>query len=450
MTREGKAVGTTENRGARSRREVSGTEPGGRRVVTLGSPGTGLYQAHPLLDPFLPRRAPGLARLWVETRRRLRRGTPTVSENPTCLPGSCGQPQAPYQSVEAYLHDADSYLDDVLHLLANPESDQLRLLPRTRAVNDTANLLDLCFDGPDPRTRYEAQRKLYLAKLLFTIDHCRAVRDGHRHKEILQAHIERSLLSTALAGPELEVCCLFEPSAGGGGRLRVVEERSPDARCWRFRILEFPGVGADPGIDVFHYVCRFKRDTVPVAPTRTDEGYLQLGEAPRWPSLGRRSGSILSKMITRGITDPNLVQDILGAMFIVADRKQAYALERRLLEVLGGAGGMRDRIDTLAGERDRHRLTRRSAGEFHVLKEVVDVLIADAAAETPYLFAVELQIYPLEAYLETIHDAHYASHTAYKRRQFLFDLLPLLFPTAVYGDHTRLTAPQPQARLRQG
>ena len=426
------------------RETANAPRPGGeagtrrRRVVGLGRSNSTLYEAHPLLDPLLPSHEPGLARLWVETHRRLRRAPRGAAEFLTrlCYPDQAAQ--VPSEPVEGYLRDADSYLDDVLRLVPDPVGSRLRPLPATRALIEPARLLQECFEGGDPRGRWEAQRKLYLGKLLFTIDHCRSIRDGQRHKEILQTHFERSLHTDALAGRDLEVCCLYLPGEGGPGRLEVGVTRSGDARCWRFRLVKLPANDGEPGIDIFHYRCRFKRDTVPVTPTRTDEGYLQLAEAPRWPSLGRRSGSILSKMISRGIADPNFVQDVLGAMFIVADRPQAYALERRLLHILGGPARVRDRIDTLTGERERYRLTRRSAAGFHVLKETVDVLVDDPTAAIPYFFAVELQIYPLEAYLETIHDAHYASHTAYKRRQFLFDLLPLLFPASIYGDHAGL------------
>ncbi len=406
-----------------------------RRLISLGSLSSTIYSGHPLLDPFLPRREPGLARLWVEAHRRLQRDAGAAETFLSCLSHTEGNAHALFRSLDVYLQDADSYLDDLLRLVPDPVGSHLRPLPGTRASNDPAALLHVCFEGADPRARYEAQRKLYLGKLLFAIDHCRSVRDGQRHKDVLQAHLERSLLAGALSGPELEVCCLYVPGEGGRGRLEVGVERSADARCWRFRVVKLPAACGEPCIDVFHYRCRFKRDTVPVTPTRTDEGYLQLAEAPRWPSLGRRSGSILSKMISRGIADPHLVQDVLGVVFIVSDRRQAYALERRLLHVLGGPGRVRDRIDALTGDRERHRLTRRSSAGFRVLKETVDVLTGDPAAATPYFFAVELQIYPLEAYLETIHDAHVASHAAYKRRQFLFDLLPLLFPTSIYGDH---------------
>jgi hypothetical protein len=44
-----------------------------------------------------------------------------------------------------------------------------------------------------PRQRYEARRKLYLAKLLFDIDHSRSVRDGPRHAALLADLFDREL-----------------------------------------------------------------------------------------------------------------------------------------------------------------------------------------------------------------------------------------------------------------
>jgi hypothetical protein len=68
-----------------------------------------------------------------------------------------------------------------------------------------------------------------------------------------------------------------------------------------------------------------------------------------------------------------------------------------------------------------------------VLKEIVDILMDDPSSDVPYLFSVEIQIFPLEAYLSTLYDTHFASHAAYKRRQFLHELLPILFPSSLYG-----------------
>jgi hypothetical protein len=108
------------------------------------------------------------------------------------------------------------------------------------------------------------------------------------------------------------------------------------------------------------------------------------------------------------------------------------------MSILGGPLRWRDRVDTLSGRRDRGRLGPSSSSAFEVLKSIVDVLVEDPASEAPYLFPVEVQIYPIESYLRTLHDEHFASHYAYKRRQFLRDLIPLLFPPEIYGEETLL------------
>lgn len=54
-------------------------------------------------------------------------------------------------------------------------------------------LLRLTFDGGGPRLRYEARRKLYLTKLLFDIDHTRAVRDGRRHQSLSERVLREKL-----------------------------------------------------------------------------------------------------------------------------------------------------------------------------------------------------------------------------------------------------------------
>jgi hypothetical protein len=239
-------------------------------------------------------------------------------------------------------------------------------------------------------------------------------------------------------GETVEICGLLCDRSDGTQAFEIGVPATPEARCWRFRVRKLPAEGRDPGIDVYHYRSRFKREADPLTGSRSDDGLLRIAESPRWPGLGRRSGSILSKMIRRNIDDPRMVQDILGAMFIVGSRPQAYALERRLVQTLGGPLRWRDRVDTLRGGRDRDRLDPQSSSGFQVLKGIADVLMDDPSSEAPYLFSVEVQIYPLEAYLRTLYDAHFASHSAYKRRQFLNDLLPVLFPEEIYGSVTAL------------
>ncbi len=396
------------------------------------------YRAHPLLDPRLPRHAPGLTRLWIAVWRKLLQEPEAALKMIASYSRPAGSASAASLPLEPIYRDADRYLDDLLRLV--PESLQAHLEPlaRTRRVNAMPDLFRAAFEGADPRSRYEAQRKLYLAKLLFDIEHCRSVRDGPYHQQRFEGILSAGLWSGLEEGGEVEICCRLLRAPEGGDRFEVGVSPAPGARCFGFHLRTLRPAEGEGAIEVFHYRSRFKRETNPALPAVRADGLLSLSEEPRWPGLGGRNGSILSKMIRRGIPHPTAVEDMLGAMFIVRDRRQAHALERRLLSVLGGPLRWRDRVDTLSGPRDRERLGPSTGSGFEVLKSIVDVLIEDPADATPYLFPVEVQIYTIEAYLATLHDEHFASHTAYKRRQFLRDLIPLLFPPEIYGEETRL------------
>jgi hypothetical protein len=372
------------------------------------------YDAHPLLDPRLPSRHPALARVWIDIYHRMM-SDPAVFDRVVrgyAIPA--GSRSSTAVDLGTYFHDADAYLNDLLRLVPDSLARHLAPLPETRGTSTIRDLLKATFEGRYPRARYEAQRKLYIAKLLFDIDHSRSVRDGPKHLARFEAIVKDEVLSGVSRGEDVEIL-------------------GPGGRSFRFRPRRLPAEGRDPAIEVFHYRSRFKREADPETDRRADEGWIRIAESPRWPGLGRTSGSILSKMIRRAIPDPRMVQDLLGAMFIVGDRVQAYALERRLVAAFGGPLRCRDRVDTLSNTRDRARLDPQSGSGFLVLKEIVDILMDDASSDVPYLFSVEIQIFPLEAYLTTLYDTHFASHAAYKKRQFLHELLPILFPSDLYG-----------------
>lgn len=285
--------------------------------------------------------------------------------------------------VETYFDDTERYLDGLLAFVPSALRDHLRVMPEIRHLQQLDTLLRLTFDGSGPRLRYEARRKLYLTKLLFDIDHTRAVRDGRRHQ------------------------ALFE---------QVLRER-----LWN-------DLDAST-IDVRDYRTRFKREL--------DGGAADGPAGGSRPAMGPRSGSILSKMIRSGIGDAHAVPDILGARFIVGNRRQAYALERRLVDALGGPFRWRDRVDTLGGGEDGVRLTAASSPRFRVLKQIVDLLVSDRSDVPPYHFPVEIQIYPLDSYQATMAEGHEVTHQQYRQRQILSELLPVLFPDDIFGPHAR-------------
>jgi hypothetical protein len=391
------------------------------------------YDAHPLLDPHLPSRNPALARLWVGAYRRMMRDPAEFDRVVRGYALPAGSRSSTAVDIIPYFHDADAYLNDLLRLVPDSLARHLAPLPETRGASTIKDLLRSTFTGTYIRARYEAQRKLYLAKLLFDIDHSRSVRDGPKHRARFDQIVKDALLFEVAAENEVEIFGILERGADGSFRLNMERQAEAGARSFRFRPRRLPAEGRDPAIDVFHYRTRFKREADPETDRKADEGWIRIAESPRWPGLGRYSGSILSKMIRRAIPDPRMVQDLLGAMFIVGSRAQAYALERKLIAAFGGPLRCRDRVDTLAGGRDRAKLDAQSSSGFLVLKSIFDVLMDDPSSDAPYLFSVEIQIFPLEAYLSTLYDAHFASHSAYKRRQFLHELLPILFPASIYG-----------------
>jgi hypothetical protein len=390
------------------------------------------YDAHPLLDPRLPSRQPALARVWLQTYRRMIRDGAVFDRVVRGYIAPAGSRASTGVDLAPYFHDADAYLNDLLRLVPDSLARHLAPLPETRGASTIRDLLHATFEGPYTRARYEAQRKLYLAKLLFDIDHSRSVRDGPKHRARLEQIVKDALLS-GVAEDDVEVFGTLERGPDGSFRLNMERQAPPGERSFRFRPRRLPPEGREPEIEIYHYRCRFKRESDPATDRRADDGWIRIAESPRWPGLGKYSGSILSKMIRRAIPDPRMIQDLLGAMFIVGDRAQAYALERKLVAALGGPLRCRDRVDTLAGSRDRAKLDPQSSSGFLVLKEIVDVLMDDPSSDVPYLFSVEIQIFPLEAYLSTLYDTHFASHAAYKRRQFLHELLPILFPSVIYG-----------------
>jgi hypothetical protein len=151
------------------------------------------YDAHPLLDPRLPSRHAALARLWIDTYRRMMRD-PAVFERVVrgyVMPA--GRRSSAAVDLAPYFHDADAYLNDLLRLVPDSLARHLAPLPETRGASTIRDLLKATFDGAYARPRYEAQRKLYLAKLLFDIDHSRSVRDGPKHRARFEQIVKEAL-----------------------------------------------------------------------------------------------------------------------------------------------------------------------------------------------------------------------------------------------------------------
>jgi hypothetical protein len=255
------------------------------------------YDAHPLLDPQLPSRHRALARLWVDTYRRM---TTDLAFYDRIVRGyvlPAGSRSSAAVDLAPYFHDADAYLNDLIRLVPLSLARHLAPLPETRGLSTIKDLLRATFEGRYARSRYEAQRKLCLAKLIFDIDHSRSVRDGPKHRARFEQLVQDLLLSDIENRGEVEIFGVLARSDDGTLALTLDAEPNPGARSFRFRPKYLRGERGDPAVEIFHYRSRFKREADPETDRRADEGWIRIAESPRWPGLGRRSGSILSKMI---------------------------------------------------------------------------------------------------------------------------------------------------------
>lgn len=394
--------------------------------------------AHPMLDPQFFERDPQSARALARGYVQMARGDEAYNSGLNRLLNPFERPRALAENLEAcrrYLVDVNAYLREVLSLLPPAERKSLAMDAEVAALNDVLGLLDLAFRGESARVRFDAQRKLYLAKLLFDIDHDPGVQMGPVHKEYFENLLVKSFWSKAtrvkpidlyfqLADDRMHITTRTRTSGAGDEK-------------WSFHLARVRWPARRP-IHVYHYACRFKREMAPFR-YQSGEAEYRIEERPIWETLHeRRSGSILSKMIRKGEVHPRKIQDIIGAMFIVKDVQEVETLQDTLYDIFGGPLHWKDRVNTIRHPEDRTRLNAFSGDGYEVLKSDVDVVYAPAGNQRPYIFSVEVQIYTIEGFLRTVHSRHYASHQRMKLRQFLEALLPRLFPVSVYGEETIL------------
>jgi len=398
------------------------------------------YAAHPTLDPAFVERPSRLRQFTRYTWDRIREDDAAYRREAARLlrplrdvPDELPPCNDDILVISEYLQEADVYLYSAIDLL--PADLRPHVLP-VETVNrclDLRDLLGLIFTESNPRLRFEAQRKLTLANLLLDIDHSRHVQQGPRHLAYFQEMLERTLWRYKKQAYDVEVGFRIGPD--GESIEYTARPREGDQR-WRFRssFLERPLGGRAVALDILYASCRFKRSVEPVSFEVVD-GEHRVLERIRWSEMRQsRSGSILSKMIRRGINNPDEIADILGAMFIVHDEEALDDLLTLLDEGLGNPFGWRNVTDTLGPVPAGQALNRYSGPGFRVFKGDVDVLVPSRLPEdAPYRFTVEIQIHTLESYLRTVCSAHTASHLSLKLRQFVSGLIPYLFPAPIYG-----------------
>ena len=398
------------------------------------------YRAHPLLDPSLSEADPTAFRMLYKRYLEILRSPEEYNDLLNKMLYPVGEERSLEQNLESaryYLNEAMQYTMSLIQLMPVEVGRVLACVPEVRSCSDIMELLSMIFGNADRRVRFEAQRKLYLTKLFFDVDHCREVQDGVAHKEAFELLLEQHLFAGLVNRQELDI-------SFGIGRdglsieYSINDHTRPDREHWTFDVQELQLLhqGWPIRLHVYFYSCRFKKEIIAYQYEKGREHYA-LHPMEIWSELGqRRSGSIVSKMIRTEVNDPREIKDLIGAMFIVKNLVEVEHLKEVLVGLFGGPFRVKNVVDTLSGTGQVSRLNPYSGAGYKVFKCELDILYRNPNApdSPPYFFPVEIQIYTLESYLRTIHTEHYASHQALKKRQFLLGLVPHLFPASIYGE----------------
>ena len=396
------------------------------------------YTAHPFLDPDLFRRDRHALRYFHRLFRDSLRNDWQYSRllNRLLHPmGDASAVEVDERVLASYFDDATRYVAELLELLPEEQRARYEPQPEVSECQDLRELGKLLFtrDPGDPerarRLRYEAQRKLYLTKLLIQIEHTRMVQDGPRHRRYLIELLDKELWAFTTDVRDEVASYTLDPEQD--------VTSADDLESWNFRVRTVRRAvpGGEIEVDVHHFDTRFKRESAgyDYRPGATE---YTVSERTRYSRMKRnRSASILSKMLRKGINNPNGITDMLGAKFIVATERDVRRLAELLHHVLGGPFLFRNQVDLFRRPSDHGMMNRFSAPDFKTFKEDVDILYraADQDASRSYLFSVEVQIFTVESFLQTVHSQAYTSHREYKRRQFVQGVLPAVFPASLYG-----------------
>lgn len=398
------------------------------------------YASHPLLDPTLWDRHSRLSR-WIEyTWNRIQDDDAAYRREAARLLRPLLAPREESDTVAGdlariagYLREANVYLKSAIRLLPATAQAHVDLLPEVAGCDDLRELLAIVFTGGDPRRRFEAQRKICLANLLLDIDASRPIQDGPLHLAYFEELLQAALWRYRSEQHEVAIGYRLDPD---GETIRYTSRPGTGDQVFTFRssLLERRDGRRTTTIDVLYSSCRFKLSVLPLS-FETVDGRQRVQEPARWSEMRqRRSGSVLSKMIRRGINDPSQIADLLGAMFIVFDESAVDDLIELLDAGLGNPFGWRNVTDAFRAVPAGAGLNPHAGRGYQVFKGDVDILIpSEAPHRPPYRFTVEIQVHTLQSFLRTVCATHHSHHRALKLRQFLGGLVPYLFPAAVYG-----------------
>ena len=397
------------------------------------------YTAHPLLDPEFANKGSRLLYLTRLNFRRIVRDDSVYRQELARIFHPHDDDQVHDQTLPAlaarageYLQEADIYLASTIELLPAGTRSAVLPLPLVTDCNDVRDLMGIAIHGEGERLRYEARRKLCLAQMLIQIDQSRIIQDGPLHKTQFEEILNEGMWKHTKQIHDLTVGYHISED---GHNINYTSRPEDGDQHWDFRstFIEKKSGRRSIALDVLYYNCRFKRSVTPISFEIVDGSHRVL-EKIRWGDMRQEtSGSVLSKMIRKGINNPDQIGDIIGAMFIVNDNDALTDLLILLDSCIGTPFGWRNVTDTLNIKPGGSSLNTFSSKDFKVFKGDVDVLIGDPGGGAPYRFPVEIQIFTLESYLRTVCGAHDASHLALKLRQFLYGLVPKIFPQEVYG-----------------
>lgn len=402
------------------------------------------YSAHPFLDPDIFQRDRNARRYFHRLFRDHLRNDWHYGQLLNRLLHPLGEEasiEVNEKILASYLADASQYVRELLQILPPGARKQLLPDPEVERANHLRDLASFLFRPGmgDPSTRrlrqFEAQRKLYLTKLLLQIENVRMVQDGPRHRSYLNDLLDRELWAHVVETRDWSAHYRVGPD--GHAVVVPTAESGDSSEFWQFHVRrirrQLPGGNYD--LELYHADTRFKRETAGYAYEPGRDRYMVV-EADRYRDMKRsRSASILSKMLRKGINDPMLISDMLGAKFIVAEEKHVHQLVELLHQVLGGPFFFRNQTDLFSRPSDHSMLNRFSDPDFRVFKEDIDLLYPakDSGRAAAYSFAVELQIMTVDSFLRTLHSGDYVSHRVYKTRQFLEGVMPYVFPVEMYA-----------------
>ena len=310
-------------------------------------------------------------------------------------------------SSPSTLREADVYLRSAIRPAARPRRAPARAARWRRwpAATTCASCWRCSFAADDPRVRFEAQRKIYLAKLLLDIDHS-PPHPGRSAAPGLLRGTAAARRSGATRARSTSSSIGFHMDADGES-IRYTSRPRPgrpaagtsSRSSWRRRLA-----GRKIALDMLYYNCRFKRSVDPLSFEIVD-GQHRVLERVRWGEMRQHTQRL----------DP-LQDDPQGDQQPRRDRRPArrhvHRPRRGRPERPAHAARRRPRQPLRLAQRHRHprpATTGRAASTATAAAATRSSRATSTSSSRPatpalppYRFSVEIQIHTLESFLRTV------------------------------------------------